>query len=261
VVEKALAKNRDDRFLSADEMYEALLPFKGNDGVMPATTSMLTGLPAESKVPYPSGFNPVNDDGTALGSSRGLVGETDAGILRTNDSLRILTRRPILIFVVFVAVAAAGTIGLWMGLAFNDSAVREERLTAEAASARSGAPARDRVAEEVADREPEPVVPVGQTPPKTVIIEIEGLPNRARVAVDDVTSSLPLTLPQSDAPRILKVKAPGYTPHEQKLVPSKNQKLSISLKKMKPKRVKRTPKRRSPPEEGKKAWRDNPFAD
>ncbi len=257
IVEKALAKRKEERFASADEMYEALLPFRGTGGGALRTTNVLLGQTSGS------GTNPSYPQISAL--SNNVSRSSDSMILAMTDSRPSRPRRSVWTLLSIIAVIVSGAVGVVFGVSINDKAPPNHE---------AGEPSVK------ASPDPEPTVPP-ETPsvaaeksaekaaPTMVTIDMEGLPPRSRITVDGVAQKLPLKVARSDSPTVLKVKAPGYAPHEASVIPTHDRRLSINLKKLKPKgkrpKAKNDTKTKDdaktkPPKEGEK-WRNNPFAE
>ena len=66
----------------------------------------------------------------------------------------------------------------------------------------------------------------------TVKISLNGLPDGAKVKVDGNFHPNPIELPKSDTPVKVVVQAPGYVSQKNTIVPTKNQTLSMALKKV-----------------------------
>jgi serine/threonine-protein kinase len=69
------------------------------------------------------------------------------------------------------------------------------------------------------------------SPPEEVHIGVEGLPGGAQVYISGVLVRLPLKLPHSTQPVIMKVQARGYEPFERAIVPDKDQSVSVEMAK------------------------------
>lgn len=70
--------------------------------------------------------------------------------------------------------------------------------------------------------------------PEEVSIGVEGLPGGAQVYISGSLVSLPLELPYSTQPVIMKVQARGYEPFEKAIVPDKDQSVTVEMAKRSP---------------------------
>jgi serine/threonine protein kinase len=64
---------------------------------------------------------------------------------------------------------------------------------------------------------------------KEVTIELKGLPDNARITVDERSETLPISLRRSLSPRTLRITAPGYIPFEQTILPYSDQTIEINM--------------------------------
>jgi hypothetical protein len=99
--------------------------------------------------------------------------------------------------------------------------------------------------------------------PETIEVELGDLPRGARVWIDGKRAQLPLVLPGSDQPVILKVTAPGYNSYEKALVPDRDYDVHVSMAR-KTAGGKPGPKARNKASKKKglgQVWADNPFSE
>lgn len=272
VVEKALAKDKEARYHGADEMFEALLPFQGPSGTALRTTTVLTGVDEEMLPRTPTGGGGVRRS-SASGDA------LDPQLLAMTDSRPTHAQRSVRTVFGVIALSLAAAAGLLFGLLFNGTEDGKGEPAATAAQSMS-MPADERHATGRGDGPGDDAPPIGgETPPGAapdaadVTIELTGLPDGARVSVDGETMSLPLELERSDTERVLKITASGYRDYEQRVVPSTDRRLDISMKKAKPKatvkskrkarRDRQTPTQEKDEPKSKSGgpWRQNPFAD
>jgi hypothetical protein len=197
-----------------------------------------------------------------------------SGVLEIADSKPSLPRRSSRTVVGVAAVVISAVIGVLLGLSINNNGEPQTMTTAIHASETSLRPktvqsdtlvktAPHTAPDESKETAPEaeiPSFPPDKAMQETVTVDIKGLPRGARVTVDGLIQKLPLTLSRSEKPKVLKVKAKGYLPHRQTIVPSRDNTLSIEMKAVKVEREPETDNINSR-ERGEKKWRSNPFAD
>lgn len=211
VVEKALCKDREGRYQNAGEMFDDLIPFV--DEVAVGRVIMPGGRDVAAFSVRPS---PSSADHAAADTMRDSVAPPRSGLALTIGGIAAL-------------LAIVG--GIVVGLSFfggGDSPspaldAGRERATSELAAA-DAAPHRsaevDAAASDEAPHQNENVVS----------IELEGLPEGARVFLDDAeVPSLPLRLARGGAMRTLRIEAEGYRTLRRMVSPSADQRIDITL--------------------------------
>ena len=78
-----------------------------------------------------------------------------------------------------------------------------------------------------------------------VTIELEGVVKTARISLDGERVAFPIILPRSGDEKILKIKARGYRPVEQTIVPDEDKTVTVSMKKKKRRRSSRRKRKRA----------------
>ncbi len=253
IMEKALAKDKADRYESASAMMTELLSVSHQMEYF-ISTGVMRALQTSLSPPSPVGrvydaFRETCDSGE----------ETDGqNMMEIADSQPLpALRRPR--FAVSLMIAAGIIVLLSMVIATSlrreETARLERSITitvppakVEAAPGRSSA---DEAGPEARDDLKES---------NTVTIDIQGIPEGAKTTLDGVASMPPLVIPRSDTPMTLKIRAPGFITVDRVVVPSKNQIIAVGMTKARSKP--RNPKPRSEREkktEDAKSWRANPF--
>ncbi len=237
-LDRALAKERDDRYPSALEMFNDIVelvddhamgrisfPTPPLQPILPAAERAETGETTAELVAGDS------EDDTALFWKDGQ---------QTLDELRRRQRRRVLVAAAAMLIVAGGTVGAIFGLGDRQATPRAP-LPEETAALIGGGEDREASVETTPNEEglqPGPVeAPDGGVPetpeaaPPVVTVHLRGLPRGARVLLDDVpVDDNPLVLPRSGRTRRLTVLARGYRPYRARLVADEDQDIDVSLR-------------------------------
>ena len=220
VAMKSIAREPDDRFETADEMIEALLPFRGKelDSMDPSLSGSIPSIPGWSggRAGTPSvrigettgsslgqsGPHDVVTLGPDSGASFPLVeaqrawSATGTGRPPTGSPVPLARRRMgpawMLAAGVVLVVAALGAAAAYI---YTETKRIEEKMIALATQP---------------EKEPTPE-PVAEPEPPTWKVSLKGLPDGAEVYVDGTLHpERPLTVAESDGPRGIRIEAEGY---------------------------------------------------
>jgi serine/threonine-protein kinase len=277
-IDRALAKERDDRYSSASEMMQDLVHLKGE--ALSLITAKAAGL-IRSSIPPP----PASQTAAGLGEAAVNVPTEDlleqAVSASQSESLPSAAsaewhprqqpapasgsrKRPaVIVATVLVALIAlvAVTLAVW-----------EEEEALPQAGAGTGGPSAAKAAgegdvgawlaqglDEIAGKAAEEIAAGAAaesdsaevTTPSTVTVDLEGLPAGARVTLDGVAVQPPIEVKPSDEVASIAIAAPGFEPYEMELVLDKTQIVEIEMKKIagkkkKSKKGKKRPKKKSP---------------
>ncbi|HUT76039.1 MAG TPA: serine/threonine-protein kinase [Polyangia bacterium] len=279
VVERALAKDREQRYGTAREMLEALLEFHDpspdemNTQVIRVLGHRGDGAPGEVDPKFRVLIPDVRLSSSpshppALRRSDPLSETMPSGPLPDlSGRSRSRMRRGILLGIAVLVLAVAGlVVGLVAVGGHEDQALGEEAGSSRAAIGE--APDDPTAAPEGSgpDREAEPPAPAN------VVFSFPDLPADAAVTVDGRPEVPPLTLPRSGVPVILRIAAPGHEPVDKAVLPNRDREIRVPLLPLPPPEVrpeasgkaplhqagKRTGKGKGKaPADG--AWADNPF--
>ncbi|MCP4679087.1 MAG: protein kinase [Deltaproteobacteria bacterium] len=261
-VEKALSKNRDDRFATVAEMIEDLMPL--HDQASDELSTSVFATLKSSVVPPP--YVPENGEE----EQPALVGLPDTvpnkpiqktlpetAELRTPES-PIDTLSPDLLNTIDTTVNTPLDDGLpksklpiFAAIGLAAAAVAVLLIFGLGGNGKPSVVAGDVSTEEIPkelvepavtpDLKPEPAAksievttegaPVKPTAAKTVTLKFKGLPVGAVVTMDEKKVTPPVTFPKSEEPISVKVSAPGYKPFEKNVVPRQSQIVWVSMKK------------------------------
>ncbi len=279
IVERALAKDRDQRYGTAAEMLEALLEFHApspdemNTQVIRLLGNRGDGAPAEVDPRFRVLMPDVRLSSAPSGALRlrhsDPMSETQpSGPLPDLSGRRPSRLRWVLLGVIAVAL---GSFGLVAGSMILDS----QRDAGDGDGRESPADtAGEAAAEAVPVPTAEPAGDAGPPLPAAVIISFTGLPDGADLTVDGRSATPPLALPRSSVPVVLRVTAPGHEPLDKAVIPDRDQEIAVSLtslradaKRERPPAVDKAPAGKPPRAKGKGStsqtrdgdWADNPF--
>jgi hypothetical protein len=265
IVERSLVKERDQRYQSATEMIGDLLPLHDEHSAYRLTSSVDLALrrtsdpppaPMAETMPLEAYDFDARDMRESSTKTWLLNSDIPAAASRTG---RIRWGR---VAVAGAAVVLAGAAILALVLQ-PPTAVDEpsdDGLVKPAAEPEVAAPAAaDPVPEAVAVQpETEPI-----SLPETIEVHLGELPRGARVWIDGERAQVPLVLPGSDQPVILKVTAPGYNSYEKALVPDRDYEVHVSMaRKTTGGKPGPKPRNKASKREGLgQVWADNPFSE
>jgi serine/threonine-protein kinase len=234
VVERALAKDREQRYGSAAEMLEALLEFHdpSPDQMSTQVIRVLGHRGDGAPVEVDPRFRVVIPDARlssspskppAVRSSDPLSETMPSGPLPGLAGRRSSRPRWLLPGAIAVALGAVGWVA---GALFLDGGkdARDGGGTRAATDPGSGP-------------RPEPRVPLPEAPAAdagisaagAVIITFTGLPDGAEISVDGRPALPPLALPRSEAPIVLRVTASGHEPLDKAVVPDRDREIAVAL--------------------------------
>jgi eukaryotic-like serine/threonine-protein kinase len=200
VVEKAMHKDREERYPTARAMLDAMLPLLSASGDQLMSTTVVEQLrlaPPPSETTAKRRSDPMlrtadievvlDDTGAASGVSRG----------RRRKNRWIIGGA--------IGLAAAGAVG-WV--VFRAS----EQLTASPPPTRAA----------IANPAPPPI--------EKVAVALDGLPAGARVALDGVAVPVPVVLPKSGTSRHLEISAEGYAALDLAVIFDQNQRIAVEMR-------------------------------
>jgi serine/threonine-protein kinase len=194
IILRALAKEPADRFRRAEDMIEALLE--------------ITESETESRARLAALFLPEERGATPIATETPQTWSTSVTAVPSTRH----RRAPIVLGA--LALVALVAIGVGWAVRAGDPAPVEAKWVAPV-TATTAAPAR------------------GASPPEaepSVTIALEGLPEGARVLLDDaVVPELPIRLPPRDVMLRLRVEADGHEPFSQMLTPDRDQTIAVSM--------------------------------
>ncbi|MFO8071494.1 MAG: serine/threonine-protein kinase [Polyangia bacterium] len=284
VVDRALEKDREERWSSADEMIDAILDFHdtSRDEMSTSVIRTLRGSDAPP-APVDPRFRVEIPAGISTSARRVDPASVTQASAAFSDRKRRLGRFG------RIGIAAAGIGGVAIAFAVGalifwgaDSGSAREDDSAAAASADSGGagdgtrlgeasgaiPADSEGGDAAADDSGE-----GEA-----TIALEGLPDGARVTVDGREVEAPIVLPASGDEVLLSVTAGGFEPFSRKLVADRDRSVEVEMEPIEKRRKKRPVRgvqaRKKKPREGSgsekkkksedskkggKSWADNPF--
>ncbi|MCP4603858.1 MAG: serine/threonine protein kinase [Proteobacteria bacterium] len=302
IVNKALAKDRDERYSDVAEMIEELMPLQDHaaysmstsavnalkDSVVPPPYSPRNGdtreesQPASVVVPV----TPVTPDTRIESLSPDLI--QTIGLESLEPEAKKRRAKSIIYAVAGVAATAAVAIALVSGLGKT-----EEPLIGPNTPEKGTSVSVEQKTKTAPETGPKPIhksqefaaEPGSALKPANianVTIAVTGLPPGARVTLDKKQVALPLTLPRSDQPVILKVTALNHFPFKKALVLNRDHTIEVAMKKIASKKTEAaktrstqvvkpragtTSKKNFPPKPAKKKkkkdkiWVENPFGD
>lgn len=224
LIQKALARRREERFQSAAELFDALVVFADETAlgripqpVLPEpvetppvrpsdapTGPRPAGSPRQLDTPGPDDF----DDAPTSLIAEPPAGQIDAAVTTIATPPAALSRLPILAAAVVVLVlGAAAGVAVWLPGEPGPE-------VAEPAGRDAGPPPLD-----------------ASEAPATVSIELQGLPPGATVRVDGaIVTDLPLLhLTRDSTPRTLRVELAGHEPFQHTVVPLDDQHVAVEL--------------------------------
>ena len=202
---KSLSKARDQRFGSAVEMFDALLPFveERAAGLVP-NPSRLSGVRQISGYVEP-------EDGSVTLSDTGPAAVTDLSwesgeiTIGSRSSIRTWVLLGILLLTTFAGGAT--------GLLYWGASRGGEGL--EGATAAPGTAERDGAADQLGDVMSEIDAPAE---PELLSIALHGVPESARIHLDgELVTELPLRLQRGGDTHELRIEAEGFEPYQQLL--------------------------------------------
>jgi serine/threonine protein kinase len=216
IVEKAMQKDRANRYASAAAMLDELTPFieSASDGLMSTVVfKTMKGIPV---TPMPGGrmllFSTPGGGSKRRSDPMASTSEVDSQELEILDGMARKRRRRLLVplaLAVGLGVLVAGvTLALFAG--GSDGAAATARH--EDAKAWTGADA------------------AAPAPEESVTVDLRGLPSGARVLVDEKPATLPFTHPKSKSAGHFEISAEGYVTLDLVVVFDKNQAIDVELK-------------------------------
>lgn len=281
IAEKALAKDPKERYRAVSEMIEDLLPLHDADAEMMSTT-VFTAL-RDSFLPVreissleleeldPDSLEPITND-SLVPIDRSLAQTVPSEPPPEPYELapqRVLTARRVLAAGAIGAVLILILIVIIFGRRQNaDSPPLNgpndlgAAPTVSAAAMANKEPGRN--PRSMPEKEPASSQDNTATQSQDIQILLAGAPEGAEAYLDNEKTVFPAKLSPSDTPMILKVIATGHEPFIKAIVPNRDQRIDIAMKKKKKEKSK-TPKRRSrtfnKAQKGGKVWAKNPFGD
>jgi len=293
IVAKAMCKDRDDRFSSAIEMLDALMPLHDptedemNTGVFQVLHQRFSSVPPlvdpRFQVQIPEGgAAPVTYRGSdplaqTMPTGSGAEAVPPAGLGRTALIAGGVALALCLVIGGLVIFTARESVvgGVPVGLAGSE---RSDQLDQPSPAEQTIRPDRSETADQsetsgrselsdLQDASPEQVIP------EQVTIEIAGLPRKSVVTLDGRKVKLPIVLPGSDKPVLLKVRAKGHAPFLRALIPDRDQEIDVGMaateapapekkpgSEKKPGPAKKRPAKKRPAQpKPADDWADNPF--
>jgi serine/threonine-protein kinase len=251
IAEKAMHKDRDQRYPSAAAMLDELTPFieKASEGLMSTVVfKTMKGIPV---TPMPGGrmllFSTPGGSGTRRSDPLAHTSDIpieEREILKGMSSKRRKRLLVPLALAVGLGVIVAGvTLALFAG--GSDGAAAKSR--GDVANPWKGADAA--------------ALPM---PEESVTIDLRGLPSGANVLVDGKPAAMPLTHPKGSAAGHFEVSAEGYVTLDLVVVFDKNQAIDVALKPLAADTAPKTDEKKSVGKSGKKkgkkdGWEANPF--
>ena len=213
VVHSALVKDRDERYRNAAEMLGDLFPFQELAKDLMSIPSIQALRNSSLQTP----FFPVSDSTPQSGSDlQNDITTRDVGVPSVPKPMDPRAKKAM--WIVVAVIAYAGLI----------AAILSSRLGYDEEMYYSRPPARQLAQPQGPPRAP--ASPAQPTVPENVTIDATGLPPDAAVTIDGKEVELPTTLKRSAKPLILKVSGKGYVPFEQALVPDRDQKIEVVMK-------------------------------
>jgi hypothetical protein len=230
VIEKALVKDRDQRYQNVTGMIEALLPFLDKKvGVLSAPVARAL---KESVDPPP--FKLDNHRKVVLGKKKEAVSKSDsiAQMITTNaleipGKLKRVSAKNSKRARVIMAVSAVIFLAVLVGLIFTFADRSEHgNFLAEPALESALFPNGEKHgSNQQSTREVEP------NEHEKVTIQFHGLPEDAEVLLDDKAFVPPIEVVKSHRSKRLNVSAPGYILFSQEVIADEDKTLEISMKK------------------------------
>ncbi len=280
VVERALKKDREQRWSSADEMIDAILDFHDTSRDE-MSTSVIRTLRGSDAPPGPVDprFRVHITNGASTSARRVDPASVTQASAAFSDSRRRLGRfgRIGIVAAGIGAAAIAFAVGALLFWSSESGSAKEGGPPAAAAAGDAGAGDGARLAA------PSNEMPAGSggdaaaDDPAEATIELEGLPDGARVTVDGSEVEVPVVLSKSDDEVLLSVTAEGFEPFSKKLVADRDRSVEVEMEPLAERRKKRSSgggraernrsykgagggkERADPEKKGGKSWADNPF--
>ncbi len=188
VVHKALSKDKTQRYVSAWEMTEALLPVRASVGLVPRTTEVL----GRSASPAVHG-NVSADPSSADSADSDLMAMTISSPTMSRPSNRAW-------YVSAAVVLLIAGVSLFSFLRKDGDTMKQIQPFGEGLSAHAAAQAPPVLETNETNDEKAPVEDVSKVAaaPRTVTVNIQGLPYHASIAINGDPRELPLVLSKSE---------------------------------------------------------------
>jgi len=269
VVVKAMAKDRDKRYLNVGEMIKAMMPLHDSAGgdMGPASAKAMRDSVAP---PSPKGES-TESVRTGAHGDPDKIDTLSPDLLQTMDGPEKAGSKTRLI-----AIATGVVVLAIAGIAFALLSGEEERASDDPSSdSQNQAGDRDatpvvgeggevvtgRAADTDTAKKPEDTAPEASGPdreakPERVSIRVIGLVPKAKVYLDGKPVRIPAEVDASAEEMTLKITAPGYRPYTEKLLLSEDLEIRVKLKKVP---VAGPGKKTGGKPIEKKGWKDNPF--
>jgi serine/threonine protein kinase len=266
VVDKALAKDRHERYDSAAAMMSALLPLGHQMDYFMSTGAMQAIRNSVAPPPLSKSMHTdtrrTGPPHVALAETTGYDGMESAESVppHTRASVRSRLRSGAI-----AAALAAVVSAVLVTVVFGEDTTQLERSVTVAGVVDPGTGVSSKTVRAVETGEAEPAFGVPDqdatsTLNKEVTLDIEGLPSNAEITLDGGEVSLPITVARSDTPMRLKIEAPGFRAFDRVVVPSQDQVISVEMKKMGSQHgTMRSQKRNKSNTSHRGGWRANPF--
>ncbi|MBW2277645.1 MAG: serine/threonine protein kinase [Deltaproteobacteria bacterium] len=258
IVERALVKDRDQRYQSAAEMIGDLLPLHDEQAAYRLTSSVDVALRRTSDPPPAPNAETVELE--AYDPDARDIRESSTKTWLLNSDIPTSASRSGRKRLVKLGALAGGVVVA--GLAAVALVVLPDSQPELSSDSGVAAPV-EQVVESLDETDPAPVViekASASEPgplPETIEVDLGELPRGARIWIDGVRATAPIVLPGSEQPVIIKITARGHDSFEKALVPDRDYDIAIELtrKQAAPAVKKKSSKKKA----ASRDWAENPF--